>query len=46
MEPGTSQRYPVTGKGAQTGTVWVMEYGNTSPRQAGESVLADTQTYQ
>lgn len=46
MEPGTSQRYPVTGKGAQTGSVWVVEQGDTSPRQAGQSVPADTQTYQ
>lgn len=44
MEPGTSQQYPVMGKGAQTGSVWVVKHGNTSPRQAGESVLADTQT--
>lgn len=46
MEPGTSQQYPLTGKGAQAGSVWVVEHGNTSPRQAAESGLADTQTHQ
>lgn len=39
MEPGTSQQYPVTGKGAQTGSVWVVEQGNAHPDRLGSLSL-------